>query len=190
MSPPAAEDAGDATPASPPSPSLPAGDGSAIGLRELAELRQLFEARLRYDEAKEKAFDQLFQDLQAAREQLRGDHLQPVFRALIQLHDNARRSCEVLEGEALAHLQAICEGLVDTLYRLDVELIAPTPPRFDRAVQQAVRVEPTDDPALDWTIARVVGEGFRWRERVVRRQQVVVRRLATEDPEGGSNPAT
>jgi len=144
---------------------------------DIKDVKALIEERLRYDEAKEKAFNRLFEELGAAREQLKGDHLQPVFKAMIQLYDHAKSSVEVLDGEGRAHMEVVCEGLLDALYRLDVEVIQEVPERFDRKTQYVVRKVDTNNPDEDWTVERVVHVGFRWRDRVVRPQQVAVRRL-------------
>lgn len=146
-------------------------------LTEIRELRALVEERLRYDEAKEKAFSRMYADLDAARSQLTGDHLQPVFKALIQLYDHAKSSLDVVDGDGREHIEALCHGLLDTLYRLDVDMIQDTPERFDRKTQTVVRKAFTDNPEEDWTVESVVREGFQWHGKVIRPQEVAVRRI-------------
>lgn len=154
--------------------------------QELARLGALFEERLRYDEAKAKALDRLHAELDEHKERLRGEAMRPVFKALIQLYDNVCESVEVLDGAGRQHVEVLRDGLLDVLYRLDVEPIEDRVERFDRSFQAATRTEPASSPEDDWAIAKVVREGFRWQDRVLRPQQVVVRRYAPGEPAAGA----
>ncbi len=164
----------------PPAEPAPVAVAERLGAieQELARLGGLFEERLRYDEAKAKALDRLHAELDEHKERLRGEAMRPVFKALIQLYDNVCESVEVLDGAGRQHVEVLRDGLLEVLYRLDVEPIAERVERFDRSFQAATRTEPAASPEADWGIAKVVREGFRWQDKVLRPQQVVVRRYA------------
>ncbi len=49
--------------------------------------------------------------------------------------------------------------------------------KYDSRLQKAVRVENTNDNAEHETVARLVRDGFVWEERVLRKQEVVVKKF-------------
>jgi len=163
---------------------LPPLEGSADLAGRLAEvdaslagLRRLVEERLRYDEAKEAAFNRLYHDLDNERKNAAGEPLRPILRDLLSLYDHIVEAIESHPRQADA-LQMICEGLLEVLYRADVEPLRLADDRYDRSRQQIKRTEPTVEVACDWTVATVLREGFTFRDKVLRPQQVVVRRYA------------
>jgi hypothetical protein len=111
----------------------------------------------------------------------------PLYTGLIGLYDRVRRSEDFLRGDedAEAVLRDLREELLSLLEAEGVEPIraAPGSP-FDRDLQSAAAAEPADAPEDDWTVGRVVRDGFRCGARVLRPQSVVVRRWRG-GPSGG-----
>ena len=146
-------------------------------------LHSMVEKRLLYDKAKETAFDRLYADLDRERKNVAGEFLKPILRDILQFYDHvveaARQHPEV--EELLGMLR---EGLLEVLYRADVEPIQVISDKFDRKLQCVKRVEATENEHEDWTVAEVIRDGFRLGGRVLRPQQVVVRRFKETEGEG------
>ncbi len=149
-------------------------------------LHRIMNERLRYDDAKETAFNRLYKDLDEHRKQSAGEALRPILRDLVMLHDHIVEAAGQHPREAEA-LEVIREGLLEVLYRADVEPIECDENQYDRSLQQIRRVEKTLDPAADWIVAEVIQQGFRFGEHVLRPQQVVVRRYEASGPEEKSS---
>lgn len=111
----------------------------------------------------------------------------PLYNGLIGLYDRVRKSEEFLRGdeEAEAVLRDLRDELLSLLEAEGVEPIraAPGSP-FDRDLQSAAAAEPAASPEEDWTVGRVVRDGFRCGGRVLRPQSVLVRRWRG-GPSGG-----
>ena len=69
------------------------------------------------------------------------------------------------------------EFILEVLARLDVTQLPVVSGKLDKTTQRAVAVEPTDHPAEDTLVVRLVKRGFLWHERVLRPEEVVVKRF-------------
>lgn len=183
----------DSTAAERPPETRPAAEGAAgIAARldrleeSVRSLHRIMDERLRYDDAKEAAFHRLYKDLDEQRKQSAGEPLRPILRDLVMLYDQIVEAVRQHPQEAAA-LEILREGLLEVLYRANVEPIECGENRYDRSRQQITRVEKTPDPAADWTVAEVLRQGFCFGERVLRPQHVVVRRHEATGPERGSS---
>ena len=76
-------------------------------------------------------------------------------------------------GENLDHAQ---DFLLEVMSRMEVARIEPMPGKLDKKNQRAISVELADTPEEDGDIVRSVKPGFAWRERVVRPEEVVVKK--------------
>ncbi|MBU0641079.1 MAG: nucleotide exchange factor GrpE [Planctomycetes bacterium] len=132
--------------------------------------------RLRYDDAKEKAFDRLYAELDELKKDRAGESLKPLLRDLTLLYDHIAEAARQSPA-ASQTLDVIREGLLEVLYRADVEPVAVTTGRFDRSIQYAARVVAADHEEQDWTVAEVLKDGFSFRGILLRPQHVVVRRF-------------
>jgi molecular chaperone GrpE len=150
---------------------------------KIDSLHSMVEKRLLYDKAKETAFDRLYADLDRERKNVAGEFLKPILRDILQFYDHvveaARQHPDV--EELLGMLR---EGLLEVLYRADVEPIDVISDKFDRKLQCVKRVEATEKEHEDWTVAEVIRDGFRQGDSVLRPQQVVVRRFKETQGEG------
>ena len=68
------------------------------------------------------------------------------------------------------------EFILEVLARLDVTQLPVSSGKLDKTTQRAVAVEPTDQPGEDTLVVRLVKRGFLWHERVLRPEEVVVKR--------------
>lgn len=78
------------------------------------------------------------------------------------------------------------EFILEVLARLDVSRLPIGSGKLDKTNQRAVAVEPTDIPSEDTLVVRLVKRGFLWHERVLRPEEVVVKRY--RDPSTGPVP--
>lgn len=69
------------------------------------------------------------------------------------------------------------EFILEVLARLEVTQLPFGVGKLDKCLQRAVAVEGTGDPEEDTLVVRVVKRGFLWHERVLRPEEVVVKRF-------------
>jgi molecular chaperone GrpE (heat shock protein) len=74
------------------------------------------------------------------------------------------------------HLEHNLEFILEVLARLEVTLIAEGRGKIDKKLQRAISVEMAEDPDQDMEVVRTVKRGFLWKDRVVRAEEVVIRK--------------
>jgi molecular chaperone GrpE (heat shock protein) len=77
---------------------------------------------------------------------------------------------------AVVNLDHNIHFILEVLERLDVTQIPTQGGKLDKRVQKAVSVESTSEPDEDFDIVRTIRRGFQWRERVVRPEEVVIKK--------------
>ena len=154
--------------------------------RKLDALRTAFDREIRAESTREKVVDRLHAELQEYKQGLILGILRPVFIDLIQLHDDigkmagsstvdsdtdeANPEARRLVGLILGYQQAI----EDILSRQGVETFTQPDATFDPRRQRALSTAPTDDPALNKTVATRVRPGFQTVDKVIRPEFVTV----------------
>ena len=68
------------------------------------------------------------------------------------------------------------EFIVEVLARLDVMLLPHSTGKLDKCKQRAVAVEATDNPDDDTLVVRSIKHGFLWNDRVLRPEEVVIKK--------------
>ena len=137
----------------------------------------------------QKLFDSLHAELISYRDNFVRDSLQkPFIRDLLGLFDDlARLALETrtnAEGEgaseAAKHLRDNVENtlhsLVEILHRLEVTEIEEKE-TIDRTLHRVISVEKTDAAEEDGRIVARLKRGFVWRDKVLRPEEVIVRRF-------------
>jgi molecular chaperone GrpE (heat shock protein) len=144
----------------------------------LSDIEQLIAKRLRYDEAKEKAFDVLYEKMRQYEENFQASLKKELIRSLLLLYDNMVKAEEALVNipEAQQRVSDLREELLNALYVQEVEPMGDLGEFYDKQKQQAIKVIPTDDPSEDGKVEQVTREGFLWAGKVLRPQEVVIRR--------------
>ena len=69
------------------------------------------------------------------------------------------------------------EFILEVLARLEVTQFPSGEGKLDKCRQRAVAVEPSTNPEDDTLVVRIVKRGFLWHERVLRPEEVVVKRF-------------
>jgi len=144
-------------------------------------------------------FDALHEELKGYRDGFLLEVLQkPLVRDLVCLFDDLstiRRQIAAFAAEAktsgeaapcastsefLKHLEENLDHSVDfvveVMSRMEVTQLEPALGKLDKKNQRAISVELADSPEEDGDIIRSVKPGFIWRERVVRPEEVVVKK--------------
>jgi hypothetical protein len=160
----------------------------------LKEVRDLMDSRGGVTRA---LFDALHDELNSYKENFLLDLLlKPVVRDLVVLYDDLT----VQHADLMVFLAGIasedgegggcCERLkivaqnidhsthtiLETMARVAVELVPTGKGKLDRTMQKAVSVEVTENPAEDGDVVRSIRPGFRWRDRLFRPEEVVVKK--------------
>jgi molecular chaperone GrpE len=148
--------------------------------------------RLSYDRAKEEAFDRLYAELDALKKNAAFDQVRPLYLDLILLFDRIENIC-IDSGAAspatptiTTLVKTLSDELLEILSRREVEIIQTASPKFDPITQRAVGTELAPTEAENNEIARVVRKGFRFRDRIVRAEEVIVKkyRATLQDQKG------
>jgi molecular chaperone GrpE len=179
--------AADLEPSRPESPARIIAAISQIGRlveEKLATLQASFEREVRAEATRERTVDRLHAELQEYKHDLLLKVQRPIFLDLIQLHDDIGKmieaqQCEEAEKPAYVRsaLESIRTAIVDILYRQGVEPFQNEGDDFDPRRQRAVTTVPTDDPALNKTIAARLRTGFLTGDKIIRSEIVSVHTL-------------
>ncbi len=144
-------------------------------------------------------FDALHEELKGYRDGFLLEVLQkPLVRDLVCLFDDLstiRRQIALFTGDPriteeaakcplafdfltnLGHnLNHTVDFVVEVMSRMEVTQIEPGHGKLDKKNQRAISVELADTPEEDGDIVRSLKPGFLWRERVVRAEEVVVKK--------------
>lgn len=125
--------------------------------------------------------------------------LRPVIRDLISLYDaisdihrqlalalSTQEQRGNLAGSALMLFENVLgpanqlehnrDSILEVLERLDVTMMPAGSGKLDKQAQRAVSLEFTEDPDQDQDIVKVLKRGFLWKDRVMRAEEVVIKK--------------
>lgn len=155
-------------------------------LGEMENLRRDFEAKVKYDESKERVIESLHRELQLHREGLHFRVLRPAFLDMISLYDDMGRLMERMSNEVTAasdqvrllmqHVKVFQETVEEILRRNGLESFTLEEDLFLPNKQRSLKTIPTPDPSLDRRIARRVRRGFAYEDMVLRHEIVEIYR--------------
>jgi molecular chaperone GrpE (heat shock protein) len=74
------------------------------------------------------------------------------------------------------HVEHNCEFILEVLARLEVTILPVGSGKLDKQTQRAVAVEMAEDPDDDGTVVRTFKRGFLWKDRVLRAEEVIVKK--------------
>jgi len=174
-------------------------DASATAQADLPTLvRELQTMADQKNGLNQRMFDALHQELKGYKDGflLESVH-KPIIRDLITLYDDLTRTHRQLQeaagdsaklssetGDKLferlktmdTNVEHNCEFIVEVLARLEVTMLPVGSGKLDKQTQRAVAVEMAEDPDDDGNIVRVVKRGFFWKDRVLRAEEVVIKK--------------
>ena len=165
--------------------------------RVVSQIQEKFENK---NEINQQLFDALHQELKGYKDGFILEVLQkPLVRDLITLYDDMaeiHRQMESflagMESDAKSNaapvpivvhvkntrtnLHHVMQFLVEIMARMEVNLMEPSLGKLNKTTQRAVSVELADNESEDGDIARSLKPGFMWRERIVRAEEVVIKK--------------
>jgi len=141
------------------------------------------------DSVNQKLFDSLHRELADYRDNFVRESLQkPVIRDLLVLFDDLTAIANQLaetasapearptDARAYDNVQNVLHFLMEVLQRLEVTPIEESS-LVDRTLHRVIEAEPTDSLEEDGQIVRRLRQGFLWREKVLRPEEVISKRL-------------
>jgi len=138
---------------------------------KLDELTDLFRRRLLEDKAKQRAFDELYEQLQFARSGLADQFMTPLVKEVLMVCDRIET---MADGSTV--LWSVLDELLEVFRRRGLEEI-DCDGLFDPKVHESIGVEAVRDPDNDNRVVSVRRAGYRLGDRIVRPARVVVARL-------------
>jgi len=94
---------------------------------------------------------------------------------------NSKAAAVVRMGERLRSIEMNLthnlEFITEVLNRVEVTLMDPHGGKLDKRTQRAVAIETTENPEQDGDVVRVVKRGFLWKDRILRAEEVVIKKL-------------
>lgn len=159
---------------------------------EISTLNRAIENRISYDEAKEKAFDRLYAELDELKKNSALEYLRPLYIDLILLFDrieNIRQDAAVSSDTPMVSdlMKTLNDELLEILYRREIEPINIASSTFDPSFQLALTIEPTAADSEHNQVARIVRRGFKYKDRILRPEEVIVKKFR---PTGASGPVS
>jgi len=148
---------------------------------ELGETRKMVQERLANDKVREKAFDQLYEELRQYKEDFLFQAEKPLLLDLLLFYDSMNWFQESLIKQEMSadvmadSFQYLMDELLEVLYRRDV-IPVEEHPRFDATVHRAIKVQETDDESADYKVAQVLKRGFARAKKPLRPEEVVILR--------------
>lgn len=149
--------------------------------QEMGEMRQMVQERLSNDKVREKAFDQLYEELRQYKEDFLFQAEKPLLLDLLLFYDSLNWFQESLIKQEMSpdviadSFQYLIDEFLEVLYRRDVLPLEETEV-FDRKIHKAVKVTETTDSDADYRIAQVLKRGFVRAAKQLRAEEVVILR--------------
>jgi molecular chaperone GrpE (heat shock protein) len=137
-------------------------------------LQDLFGERLRYDEAKEGAFQQLYEDLSQFRGLAAAAQDNPILIEIIRLQDRVEES--LADEPEHSFILSVRDELSEILARHGVVEIVPTENRFDPRTQRALSARDTPEEDKHKSVAEIKRKGYERNGQVLRAAEVIVYR--------------
>jgi molecular chaperone GrpE (heat shock protein) len=117
----------------------------------------------------------------------------PMLLELVLFHDNlqgaiewARGSNELSTNDIVNRLEILEIELLEVLSRKDVRPFEEHPISLDPKLHRTVKTLPTPDLKENNTVAQIVRTGFFWGEKVLRPEEVVVKKYAIRETQEGA----
>lgn len=145
-------------------------------LDEIEQIRKIIKSRLSYDKSKDEAFERLYQELDELKRNKVFEECRPLFIDLILFYDRIQAATVESESPSCDVLESLQGELKEVLLRREIEPIRNTSVLFDPTTQRAVSTEDVESVELGGKVIQVLREGFAYRGKVLRAQEVVVGR--------------
>jgi molecular chaperone GrpE (heat shock protein) len=139
------------------------------------------------DALSQKAFDHLYEELRQYKEDFIFQAEKPLLLDLLLFYDSVNWFQQSLIKKEMSpdviadSFQYIIDELLEVLYRRDVLPMAAAD-RFSRETQRVIKTVPAAAKSEDYQVHQVLKRGFTRGERVLRAEEVVVKRFQDTRP--------
>lgn len=160
-------------------------EDAGLTLEDIAKLietlQKKFDEKIAVDEHKNGLFDKLYKERDEYKNDLYGKLLKPFITGCLDIINDLRVYTSKMETydveRSLNYLKTLPDDLIELLENNGVELYEEDGNTFNPRTQRAKRIVPTEDAALNNTIAERIEKGFSWNGAVLRPEMVSVYRL-------------
>lgn len=160
-------------------------------LKRLDDLKSLFEAKLAYDATREELIRRQATELQQFRDNIVEAQKKPILLDLLSYWDSLSSVVKEVSREGgvekvslLERLKILQDELLEILSRQDVRRFDERLTKLDRRRHRAIRVVDAASEDQDNEVVRVVRDGFTWAERILRTEEVVVKKWKSRNARG------
>ena len=174
------------TPKPPTDPSPASSEEVSVSFDSLADevagLKEAIAQRAESDAVQQKAFDTLYEELKQYKEDFIFQNEKSLLLDLLLFYDSlnwfqASLIKKEMSPEVVADsFQYLIDEMVELLYRRDV-LPMEESPSFDRKRQKVIKTVAAESKEDDYSVENVLKRGFTRGGRVLRAEEVVVRRF-------------
>lgn len=129
----------------------------------------LLQNKLKYDETKEKAFNRLYDELDAIKYDKEFQKVKPLYLDLILLYDRI----DSLKSEN-NNFDTVQDELLEILAKQNIDIIETKSDIFDLSLQKVVDTQIVRKKESDSKVVKVVRNGFMCEDKILRAQEVVI----------------
>lgn len=144
-------------------------------------LQKKFDEKIAVDEHKNSLFDKLYKERDEYKNDLYGKLLKPFIMGSIEIINDLRMYISKMDSydveRSLNYLKTFPDDIIEMLENNGVELYTEDGEYFNPKMQRAKRTVPTDDAALNNTIAERIEKGYSWNGVILRPEIVAVYKL-------------
>ncbi len=138
----------------------------------------LLEKKFKYDDTKEKAFNRLYDELDAVKHDKQFQKIKPLYLDLILLYDRI----DLLKSENNI-LNTISDELLEILSKQNIEIIDVENNIFDLSLQKVVDTQIVKEEEFDSKVIQVIRDGFIYEDKILRVQEVVIGKYIASEEE-------
>lgn len=161
-------------------------DDVAPSLKEMMtlqeELKREFQAKLKYDQYKEKIIDDLHKEVQDYKEDIVKKIIQPLVRDLIMVNaniyklvENYRAQDQELDADKiLKTLESVTMDIDDALYRQGIEPLESPNEHVEPLKQKILKTIKVADQSKERQIAKRIRKGYEWDDKIIQKEEVYV----------------
>jgi molecular chaperone GrpE (heat shock protein) len=148
---------------------------------EVAELKETLTRQASSDAVQQKAFDQLYEELRQYKEDFVFQNEKSLLLDLLLFYDSVNWFQQSLVKKEMSpdviadSFQYLIDELLELLYRRDVLPMEPSS-SFDRKLHKVIKTVPAPTTEEDYDIHQVLKRGFTRGSRVLRAEEVVLKR--------------
>lgn len=156
-------------------------DGFESVDKQLKLLMREFNSKIKYDAKKDEQIDKLYKELRGYRENLLIKSITPMIEDMIfEIEANKKRVTQLKSKEIselsteklLKTIEDYSEEISNILYRQGIENYESLGKVFDGSIHTINKLVENDDKLKHNTIAKSIRQGYRWENRILKKELV------------------